>query len=113
MVSTEGGYSPIYNPFCLLGVLEGLAGQSAGIADPWHDDATVVAARAAADDRVRAAIAAVRERPAALVHVTRETSIRLGSRSLSVLGCEAGWIGHLDRPLLRCADPEGVAEWVA
>jgi acetoin utilization deacetylase AcuC-like enzyme len=60
VVSTEGGYSPIYNPFCLLGVLEGLAGESAGIADPWHDDATVVAARAAADDRVRAAIGAVR-----------------------------------------------------
>ena len=60
VASTEGGYSPIYNPFCLLGVLEGLAGQSAQIADPWHDDATVRAARAAADDRVRAAIAAVR-----------------------------------------------------
>jgi acetoin utilization deacetylase AcuC-like enzyme len=60
VVSTEGGYSPIYNPFCLLGVLEGLAGESAQIADPWHDDATVRAARAAADDRVRAAVAAVR-----------------------------------------------------
>ena len=52
VASTEGGYSPIYNPFCLLGVLEGLAGESAGIADPWHDDATVRAARAPADDRV-------------------------------------------------------------
>jgi hypothetical protein len=41
-------------------VLEGLAGQSAEIADPWRDDATVQAARAAADDRVRVAIAAVR-----------------------------------------------------
>jgi acetoin utilization deacetylase AcuC-like enzyme len=60
VASTEGGYSPIYNPFCLLGVLEGLAGQSAEIADPWRDDATVQAARAAADDRVRVAIAAVR-----------------------------------------------------
>ena len=30
VASTEGGYSPIYNPFCLLGVLEGLAGESAG-----------------------------------------------------------------------------------
>ena len=60
MVSTEGGYSPVYNPFCLLGVLEGLAGESAEIADPWHDDATVRAARAPADDRVRASIAAVR-----------------------------------------------------
>ena len=60
VASTEGGYSPIYNPFCLLGVLEGLAGESAQIADPWHDDATVRAARAAGDDRVRAAIAAVR-----------------------------------------------------
>ena len=58
--STEGGYSPIYNPFCLLGVLEGFASQSAEIADPWHDDATVRAARAPADDRARAAIAAVR-----------------------------------------------------
>jgi acetoin utilization deacetylase AcuC-like enzyme len=61
VASTEGGYSPIYNPFCLLGVLEGLASQSAQIADPWHDDATVRAARAAPDDRVRAAIAAVRD----------------------------------------------------
>jgi acetoin utilization deacetylase AcuC-like enzyme len=60
VASTEGGYSPIYNPFCLLGVVEGLAGESAGIADPWHDDATARAARAAPDDRVRAAIAAVR-----------------------------------------------------
>ncbi len=60
VVSTEGGYSPIYNPFCLLGVLEGLAGESGGIVDPWHDDATVLATRAPADDRVRAAIAAVR-----------------------------------------------------
>jgi acetoin utilization deacetylase AcuC-like enzyme len=60
VVSTEGGYSPIYNPFCLLGVLEGLAGQSAGINDPFHDDPSVHAARAAADGRARAAIAAVR-----------------------------------------------------
>jgi acetoin utilization deacetylase AcuC-like enzyme len=60
VVSTEGGYSPIYNPFCLLAVLEGLAGESAGIADPWYGDAPVVAARAAADDRVRGVIAAVR-----------------------------------------------------
>ena len=60
VVSTEGGYSPVYNPFCLLAVLEGLAGESAGIPDPWADDATVRAARAPADDRVRAAVAAVR-----------------------------------------------------
>jgi acetoin utilization deacetylase AcuC-like enzyme len=60
VASTEGGYSPIYNPFCLLGVLEGLAGESGGIADPYDDDATVLAARGPADDRVRAAIAAVR-----------------------------------------------------
>jgi acetoin utilization deacetylase AcuC-like enzyme len=60
VASTEGGYSPIYNPFCLLAVLEGLAGRSGEIADPYHDDASVRAARAAADDRVRAAIAAVR-----------------------------------------------------
>jgi acetoin utilization deacetylase AcuC-like enzyme len=60
VVSTEGGYSPIYNPFCLLAVLEGLAGESGGIPDPWHDDATVRAARAPVDDRVRAAVAAVR-----------------------------------------------------
>jgi hypothetical protein len=46
---------------CLLGVLEGLAGESAGIADPWDDDASVLAARAAADDRVGAAIAAARQ----------------------------------------------------
>ena len=61
VVSTEGGYSPIYNPFCLLAVLEGLAGESAGIPDPWQDDPTVRAARAPADDRVRAAVAAVRQ----------------------------------------------------
>ena len=61
VVSTEGGYSPIYNPFCFLAVLEGLAGERADIADPWHDDATVRAARAPADDRVRASLAAVRE----------------------------------------------------
>ena len=60
VASTEGGYSPIYNPFCLLGVLEGLAGASGGIADPYYDDPTLVAARAGADDRVRTAIAAVR-----------------------------------------------------
>ena len=60
VVSTEGGYSPIYNPFCVLAVLEGLAGESTGIPDPWQDDATVRAARAPADDRVRAAVAAVR-----------------------------------------------------
>jgi len=59
VASTEGGYSPIYNPFCLLGVLEGLAGESAEIPDPYDDDATVRAARAPADDRVRAAIAEV------------------------------------------------------
>jgi len=60
VVSTEGGYSPIYNPFCFLAVLEGLAGESAGIADPLHDHATVLAARAPADDRVRDAVAGVR-----------------------------------------------------
>ena len=61
VASTEGGYSPIYNPFCLLAVLEGLAGEPSGISDPWHDDPTVQAARAPADDRVRAALAAVRD----------------------------------------------------
>ncbi|WP_053226096.1 hypothetical protein [Solirubrobacter soli] len=60
VASTEGGYSPIYNPFCLLAVLEGLAGATGGIADPYADDPTIRAARAPADDRVRAAIAAVR-----------------------------------------------------
>ena len=59
VVSTEGGYSPIYNPFCLLAVLEGLTGESGGIPDPWQDDATVRAARAPADDRVRTAVGAV------------------------------------------------------
>jgi hypothetical protein len=49
VAATEGGYSPIYNPFCLLGVLEGLAGQSAEIDDPYHDDPSVRAARAGAD----------------------------------------------------------------
>jgi len=60
VVSTEGGYSPIYNPFCFLAVLEGLAGGSGGIADPYADDATVLAARAGPDDRVRSAVASVR-----------------------------------------------------
>jgi acetoin utilization deacetylase AcuC-like enzyme len=57
---TEGGYSPVYNPFCFLAVLEGLAGTSGGIPDPWSGDPTVLAAGAPADDRVRAALAAVR-----------------------------------------------------
>ena len=60
VASTEGGYSPLYNPFCLLAVLEGLAGQYAGVPDPWHDDPTVAAARAPADDRASEAVAAVR-----------------------------------------------------
>ena len=60
VASTEGGYSPLYNPFCLLAVLEGLAGETGGIPDPWADDPTVLAARAPADDRVRAAVADVR-----------------------------------------------------
>jgi acetoin utilization deacetylase AcuC-like enzyme len=60
VASTEGGYSPIYNPFCLLAVLEGLAGTTGGIPDPYENDPTIRAARAPADDRVRAAIAAVR-----------------------------------------------------
>jgi acetoin utilization deacetylase AcuC-like enzyme len=59
VVSTEGGYSPVYNPFCLLAVMEGLAGERAGIPDPWADDATVLACRAPADNRVRDAVAAV------------------------------------------------------
>ncbi len=60
VASTEGGYSPVYNPFCFLAVLEGLAGTSGGIPDPWSGDPTVLAAGAPADDRVRAALAAVR-----------------------------------------------------
>ena len=60
VVCTEGGYSPVYNPFCLLGVLEGLAGTPGGIPDPWLDAPTVRAAGAAADARVQAAVAAVR-----------------------------------------------------
>jgi acetoin utilization deacetylase AcuC-like enzyme len=60
VAATEGGYSPIYNPFCLLGVLEGLAGESGGIAAPSHHDPTPQATRAPADDRVRTAVAAVR-----------------------------------------------------
>lgn len=59
VVCTEGGYSPIYHPFCLLAVLEGLAGSSGEIADPFLDDATVLAAGVPPDDRVRAAVAAV------------------------------------------------------
>jgi acetoin utilization deacetylase AcuC-like enzyme len=60
VAATEGGYSAVYNPFCLLAVLEGLAGEDAGIPDPWADDATVRAAGGPADDRVRDALAAVR-----------------------------------------------------
>jgi acetoin utilization deacetylase AcuC-like enzyme len=60
VASTEGGYSPLYNPFCLLAVLEGLAGEDAGVPDPWLEDPTVRAARAPADDRVRDAVAAAR-----------------------------------------------------
>ena len=60
VASTEGGYSPLYNPFCFLAVLEGLAGASGEVPDPWHDDPTVLAARAPADERVRAAVAAAR-----------------------------------------------------
>jgi acetoin utilization deacetylase AcuC-like enzyme len=60
VVSTEGGYSPVYNPFCLLGVLEGLAGEDGGVTDPWFDEAAVRAARGPADDRVADAVAAVR-----------------------------------------------------
>jgi acetoin utilization deacetylase AcuC-like enzyme len=60
VVSTEGGYSPVYNPFCLLGVLEGLAGEDGGVTDPWVDEAAVRAARGPADDRVADVVAAVR-----------------------------------------------------
>jgi acetoin utilization deacetylase AcuC-like enzyme len=60
VVSTEGGYSPVYNPFGLLGVLEGLAGTDGGVPSPWAGDATVRAAQGSADDRVRDAVAAVR-----------------------------------------------------
>jgi acetoin utilization deacetylase AcuC-like enzyme len=59
-VTTEGGYSPLYNPFCLLAVLEGLAGEESGIGDPWFDDPTVRAARAPAGEPVHDAVAAVR-----------------------------------------------------
>jgi len=48
------------NPFCLLAVLEGLAGTSGGIPDPWLAAPTVRAAGAPADARVHAALAAVR-----------------------------------------------------
>jgi acetoin utilization deacetylase AcuC-like enzyme len=60
VASAEGGYSPVYHPFCVLGVLEGLAGQDGGVADPWADGAPVRAARGPADERVRAAVAAAR-----------------------------------------------------
>ena len=60
VAATEGGYSPLYNPFCLLAVLEGLAGRRADVGDPWLDDPTVRAAGAPADERVRDALAAVR-----------------------------------------------------
>lgn len=33
--SHEGGYSPIYVPFCGLAVLEALSGYDTGVVDPW------------------------------------------------------------------------------
>ena len=60
VAATEGGYSAVYNPFCLLAVLEGLAGEDAGIPDPWLQDATVRAAGGPADERVRDAAGAAR-----------------------------------------------------
>jgi acetoin utilization deacetylase AcuC-like enzyme len=59
VVATEGGYSPIYNPFCLLAVLEGLAGEDGGVPDPWEEHATVRATRAPAGPAVRDALGAV------------------------------------------------------
>jgi acetoin utilization deacetylase AcuC-like enzyme len=60
VAATEGGYSPLYNPFCLLAVVEGLAGRRSGVEDPWLDDPTVRAAGAPADERVHAALDAAR-----------------------------------------------------
>lgn len=34
----EGGYSPVYVPFCGLATLEGLSGQDSGIPDPFEAD---------------------------------------------------------------------------
>jgi acetoin utilization deacetylase AcuC-like enzyme len=34
-VALEGGYSPLYVPFCGLAVVEALAGRSSGVADPY------------------------------------------------------------------------------
>lgn len=36
VVSHEGGYSPVYVPFCGLAVLEALSGVSTGIVDPYE-----------------------------------------------------------------------------
>jgi acetoin utilization deacetylase AcuC-like enzyme len=36
VISHEGGYSPIYVPFCGLAVLEELSGASTGLADPYE-----------------------------------------------------------------------------
>lgn len=33
--SHEGGYSPVYVPFCGLAVLEAMSGVETGVADPW------------------------------------------------------------------------------
>ena len=60
VAATEGGYSPLYNPFCLLAVVEGLAGAGGGVPDPFLDDATVAAARAPAGPALREAVAAAR-----------------------------------------------------
>lgn len=37
-MSHEGGYSPVYVPFCGLAVVEALSGLSSGIADPFEPD---------------------------------------------------------------------------
>ena len=75
VAATEGGYSPLYNPFCLLAVVEGLAGRRSDVEDPWLDDPTVRAA-GRARRRARARRAGRRApRAAALVRVSYDRSL--------------------------------------
>ena len=61
----EGGYSVSHTPFCTLGVVEGIAGISSGIDDPWRGSAEFAHAEREFRDAQAVAIEAVREAQAA------------------------------------------------
>jgi acetoin utilization deacetylase AcuC-like enzyme len=56
----EGGYSADYVPYCTVAIIEGLSGQSAGVADRWSGTAEHARALASFDPREEEAIEAVR-----------------------------------------------------